>query len=104
MEALRTLPPRWKRCCTNILATVLPPHYDMSVVAFTAGSLGDILAATALIVKIVRTLHDSRDGDSSDECKALELELQSLYKILILSDFAIRRYKSTPLGEDIGSG
>jgi hypothetical protein len=69
----------------------------MPIVAFTAGSLGDILATAGIIVKITRALHDS--GISSAECRALRLELQSLHTTLILVDCAVKRYRGTELGQ-----
>ncbi|PPR01807.1 LOW QUALITY PROTEIN: hypothetical protein CVT26_013166 [Gymnopilus dilepis] len=68
----------------------------MPVFAFTAGSLGDILATAGLSAEIIQTLYDNRN--ISRECDNLATELRSLQQTLILTEFALERYESTPLG------
>ncbi|KDR84462.1 hypothetical protein GALMADRAFT_714501 [Galerina marginata CBS 339.88] len=71
----------------------------MSVVAFTAGSLGDILATAGLAAQVVKVLYDNKS--LSKECDILAIELRSLQSTLIMVEFALQRYGSTPLGEPL---
>ncbi|KDR76600.1 hypothetical protein GALMADRAFT_452002 [Galerina marginata CBS 339.88] len=71
----------------------------MPVFAFTAGSLGDILATAGLIAPIIQVLYDNRNV--SKECDTLATELRSLQQVLILTQFALQHYESTPLGEPL---
>jgi hypothetical protein len=81
-------------CTTGLLAFA---SQDMPVVAFTAGSFGDAIATIGLVVKIIQALRES--GDSSAQCLALGLELQSFHKTLIITDFSLSSLRSTPLGQ-----
>ena len=71
----------------------------MAVFAFTAGSLGDILATIGLTAQVVRVLYDHRN--ITHECDTLVMELQSLQQVLILTNVALKKYESTPLGEPL---
>ncbi|KDR72524.1 hypothetical protein GALMADRAFT_228816 [Galerina marginata CBS 339.88] len=71
----------------------------MQVLAFTAGSLGDILATAGLAAQVVKVLYDNRN--LAKECETLAIELQSLQSVLIMVEFALQRYGSTPLGEPL---
>jgi hypothetical protein len=73
----------------------------MSVFAFTAGSLGDILATAGLAVRIVNVLYDG--GYSPDEYRALMCELQSLHRAVILTKDAVEHHRSTPLGQSLAN-
>lgn len=68
----------------------------MPVFAFTAGSLGDILATAALAGQTAKVLYDNRH--IREECEALTIELRSLQQVLLLTDFALQQYETTPLG------
>jgi hypothetical protein len=71
----------------------------MSVVTFSAGSLGDILATTSFIVQIAQLVYSN--GNLSKDCQTLSIELQSLHGTLLLLDNALERCCSTPLAEPI---
>jgi len=71
----------------------------MSVVNFSAGSLGDILATASLIVQITQLVYSNRN--LSDDCENLSIELQSLHGTLLLLDRALEKCRSTPLREPI---
>jgi hypothetical protein len=71
----------------------------MPTFSFTVGSLGDILSAAGLAIRIIQTLYAY--GDPSGEHLALTFELQSLNEALILTKDALRRYEKTPLGSNL---
>jgi len=71
----------------------------MPVFAFTAGSLGDILATIGLTAQVVQVLYDHRN--ITHECDTLAIELGSLQHVLILTDVALKKYESAPLGEPL---
>ncbi|KDR77983.1 hypothetical protein GALMADRAFT_244947 [Galerina marginata CBS 339.88] len=71
----------------------------MTVFAFTAGSLADILATAGLVAQVVKVLYDNKH--LGEECEALRIELQSLQSVLIMVEFILQRYDSTPLGEPL---
>ena len=68
-------------------------------VAFSAGSLGDILATASLIVQVAQVVYGSRNV--SEDCENLSIELQSLHGTILLLDRVLERCRSTPLGEPI---
>ena len=69
--------------------------FTMSAFAFTAGSLGDILATAGLVAQVVKALYDNKN--LAKECEILAIELQSLQSVLLMVEFALRQYDSTPL-------
>lgn len=71
----------------------------MPVFAFTAGSLGDIVATISLTTQVVKVLYDHRN--ITRECDTLAMEVRSLQQVLILTNVALKRYESTPLGETL---
>lgn len=71
----------------------------MPVFAFTAGSLGDILATIGLTAQVVQVLYDHRN--ITHECETLAMELRSLQQVLILTDVALQKYESTALGQPL---
>jgi hypothetical protein len=68
----------------------------MPVFAFTAGSLGDILATAGLAAQVVKALYDNKNMEK--ECEILAIELRSLQSVLLMVEFALQQYDSTPLG------
>jgi len=68
----------------------------MPVFVFTAGSLGDILATAGLAAQVVKTLYDNQN--LAKECEILAVELRSLQSVLLMVEFALQQYDSTPLG------
>ena len=62
----------------------------MSVVAFTFGSFGDILATVQLLAKAAATVK----GIPSGEQRALLFEIQSLSGVLVLAKEIVERYYS----------
>ena len=62
-------------------------YWIMPVFAFTAGSLGDIIATAGIVVKVTQVLCDSKD--SSTKYRELMHELQSLHRALILIEDAV---------------
>jgi len=71
----------------------------MPVFAFTAGSLGDILATIGLTAQVVQVLYDHRN--ITRECDTLAMELQSLQQVLILTNLALKKFESTPISEPL---
>ncbi|KAF8970346.1 hypothetical protein BDZ97DRAFT_1790928 [Flammula alnicola] len=69
----------------------------MPAFVFTVGSLGDILATAGLAAQVVKVLYDNKN--IAKECETLAIELRSLQSVLILTEYALQRYSSTPLGE-----
>jgi hypothetical protein len=68
-----------------------PPHHSGICTAdnFTA----------SIIIKIAQWMIDH--GDSGGDYRILELELESLYRTLILTSLAIQTYEHTPLGQHL---
>jgi hypothetical protein len=65
----------------------------MSVVAFTFGSFGDVLATAGLVARICLALYDPSDTSLTDD-------LQSLHKLLLLTDDVVQRdHGPTPLDQ-----
>ena len=65
----------------------------MAVVAFTVGSLGDILAVSEILIKIGTKLYDCTH--TSEACRLLVSDLQILHRILHLCSKAIEPYQNT---------
>jgi hypothetical protein len=63
------------------------------------GTAGDVVAI--LLVKIVHLLIDH--GEPSHYHLGLKLQLESLHKILILTDLALQTYEYTPLGRNLAN-
>jgi hypothetical protein len=83
-------------CATRGLSFFHSPHTSsdaMPVVAFTAGSLGDILATAGLCVAIARALYDSQD--SSNEYKKVMSELGAFHAALISLRDVVDKHKPT---------
>ena len=66
------------------------------VVAFTAGSLGDILAVAGLAARVAKVFYDNRHV--TQECESIASEMKHLQQVLILADSAWKQYETTPLG------
>jgi hypothetical protein len=66
----------------------------MSVVAFTFGSFGDILATAGLVAKICQALYDPCD-------RSLKDELRFLHQLLLLTHDVVQRQRSTPLAQNL---
>ncbi|KIM42034.1 hypothetical protein M413DRAFT_445215 [Hebeloma cylindrosporum] len=71
----------------------------MTLFSFTAGSLGDIISTIDLTTQVVRALYDHRN--ITRECDTLAMEVRSLQQVLILTNVALTKYESTPLGEPL---
>ena len=66
----------------------------MSVVAFTFGSFGDILATASLVVKICQTLYNPSDSSLTDELRLLQ-------QLLLLTHDVVQRQRSSPLTRNL---
>ena len=55
-----------------------------------------LLATAGLVAQVIKVLYDHRN--LSEECDDLAIELQSLQQVLILTELAMDRYETTPLG------
>ena len=72
----------------------------MSVVAFTAGSLGDILATAGIIIQVTGALMQS--SSSCKQYRDVIDELKSLHRVLLLANDAIsNHHPDLPLSQSL---
>lgn len=72
----------------------------MSVVAFTAGSLGDILATAGIIIQVTQALMQS--SSSCKQYRDVIDELKSLHRVLLLANDATSNHHSDfPLSQSL---
>lgn len=72
----------------------------MSVVAFTAGSLGDILATAGIIIQVTQALMQS--SSSCKQYRDVIDELKALHRVLLLANDATSNHHSDlPLSQSL---
>lgn len=69
------------------------------MMAFTPGSLSDILATIGLTAQVVQVFYNH--WNITHQCDTLAIKLRSLQHVLILTDLALKKYELTSFGEPI---